>query len=61
MTDDLLARQVVFCEFGDALSEDHVRFDPCHPYIDRRLIIIHVCVERVMHMGAFVKNLHLGT
>ena len=31
----LLARQVVFREFGHILSADHVRFDPCHPYIDR--------------------------
>ena len=30
----LLARQVVFHEFGDVLSADHVIFDLCHPYID---------------------------
>ena len=29
-----LARQAVFCEFGDVFSADHVRFDTCHPYID---------------------------
>ena len=30
-----LARQVAFREFGHVLSADHVRFHPCHPYIDR--------------------------
>ena len=30
----LLARQVVFREFGHVLSADHVRFDQRHPYID---------------------------
>ena len=31
----LLSREVVFREIGHVLSADHVRFDPCHPYIDR--------------------------
>ena len=31
----ILARQVVFSEFGHVLSAQHVRFDPCHPYLDR--------------------------
>ena len=30
----LLARQVIFHEFGDVLFTDHVSFDRCHPYID---------------------------
>ena len=40
----LLARQVVFREFGYVLSVDHVRFDPFHPYLDRRLINCHPAV-----------------
>ena len=37
----LLARQVLFREYGDVLSADHVRFDPRHPYIhiDRLLTV----------------------
>jgi hypothetical protein len=27
------ARAVTFGEFGGLVYTDHVRFDPCHPYI----------------------------
>ena len=33
----LLAGQVIFCEFWNVSSTDHMRFYQCHPYIDHLL------------------------
>ena len=31
-------------EFSGVLYADHVRFDPCHPYIERRVILEGECM-----------------